>query len=166
MRIRIADALRQAGDAFGFECSEAPETFRYGERDIHFAAPVTVKGTYVYDGKAFSVSADAEAALESVCARCGKPFTERISFSLSERFVKDAEAEDDESYAYAGEELDLDKAVLDNLLLELPIASVCRKDCKGLCPVCGADRNVTACNCKETGAAEEGNLFRALSEKE
>jgi len=166
MRIRIANALRQAGEAFGFECAETPEPFSYGERTIRFAAPVKVEGSYVYDGKAFSVSADVQAVLDAVCARCTKPFEEQISFSFTERFVRDAEETDDESYAYAGDELELGKAVMDNLLLELPIASVCRADCKGLCPVCGADRNVTVCHCKETGAAEKGALYRALSDEE
>lgn len=148
MRIRVSNGIRQAGDPFEFETSEQflPQTF--GERTIVFSEPVSVLGTYVYDGKAFTVTAQAEAAVETVCARCTKPFIERIPFHFSERFVKGEElSEEDETYPYTGDELVLDKAVLDNLFLELPIASVCREDCKGLCPVCGVDRNTTACNC-------------------
>ena len=148
MRIRVANAIRQTGEAFPFSASEtfAPQT--YGERTVSFAGPVSVSGTYLYDGKAFTVSAMAEAQVNTTCARCTKPFVEPISFSFHERFVKGEEDEaDDETYPYSGDELLLDKAVLDNLFLELPIASVCREDCKGLCPVCGADRNVTKCDC-------------------
>ena len=36
---------------------------------------------------------------------------------------------------------------MDNLFLQLPLVSVCRPDCKGLCPVCGVNRNHTACAC-------------------
>ena len=155
MRIRVANAIRQTGDEFVFECSEQLERFEYGGRMLAFSEPVTVKGTYVFDGKAFTVSANAEAALLTECALCGKSFTERIAVAFTERFVKDqADSDDDETYHYTGEELDLGKLFLDNLLLELPIASVCRKDCKGLCPVCGADRNVTECHCTETEARE------------
>ena len=148
MRIRVANAIRQTGEPFPFEQAEQFAPVTYGERDVTFAEPVTVSGTYVYDGKAFTVSAKASAYVNTICARCTKPFVERIDFSFSERFVKgEDEAGDDETYPYSGDELVLDKAVLDNLFLELPIASVCREDCKGLCPVCGADRNVTKCNC-------------------
>ena len=155
MRIRVANAIRQTGDEFVFECSEQLERFEYGGRMLAFSEPVTIKGTYVFDGKAFTVSANAEAALLTECALCGKSFTERIAVAFTERFVKDqADSDDDETYHYTGEELDLGKPFLDNLLLELPIASVCRKDCKGLCPVCGADRNVTECHCTETEARE------------
>jgi uncharacterized protein len=148
MRIRVSDGIRQAGDPFEFEVSERFVSQTYGERVVAFSEPISVAGTYVYDGKAFTVSARAEAAVEAVCARCTKPFVERVSFRFSERFVKGEEfSPEDETYPYTGDELVLDKAVLDNLFLELPIASVCREDCKGLCPVCGADRNTTACNC-------------------
>ncbi len=148
MRIRVADAIRQAGETFPFEAAELFGEQSYGERTVLFAEPVSVVGTYVYDGKAFTVSGRAEALVNAVCARCTKPFVERTAFSFTERFVKgEDEADNDETYPYAGDELLLDKAVLDNLFLELPIASVCRHECKGLCPVCGADRNATACNC-------------------
>jgi uncharacterized protein len=34
------------------------------------------------------------------------------------------------------------------VLLEVPIKNLCRADCRGLCPVCGADRNAVACGCE------------------
>lgn len=148
MRIRVANAIRQTGEPFSYEAAEQFPEQVYGERTISFAEPVTVRGTYVYDGKAFTVEGRAEAFVYTSCARCTKPFIERIAFSFSERFVKgEDEASDDETYPYSGDELVLDKAVLDNLFLELPIASICREDCKGLCPVCGADFNTTTCDC-------------------
>lgn len=148
MRIRVANAIKRTGEPFVFEQSERFEPQEFGERNITFREPVQVSGTYVYDGKAFTVSANAEATLDAVCARCTKPFVEHVSFSFTERFVKgESAAAEEETYPYSGDELDLDKAVLDNLFLELPIAGVCREDCKGLCPVCGVDRNTTQCDC-------------------
>lgn len=148
MRIRVANAIRQTGELFSFETAELFSDQEFGEQTISFAEPISVSGTYVYDGKAFKVEGKATALVNTVCARCTKSFSERIGFSFSERFVKgEDEASDDETYPYSGDELLLDKAVLDNLFLELPIASVCREDCLGLCPVCGADRNTTKCDC-------------------
>ena len=148
MRIRVANAIRQTGELFPFETAELFSDQAYGERIVSFTEPVAVSGTVVYDGKAFTVSGRAEASIHTECARCAKPFAERVAFSFAERFVKgEDEAPDGETYPYSGDELLLDKAVLDNLFLEIPIASVCREDCKGLCPVCGADRNMTACDC-------------------
>lgn len=147
MRVVVSDAIRRYGETFGFELSERIGPQTYGGRELVFCEPIRVAGGYVCDAKTFSVTARVTTALSSVCARCGRTFVEPVGFSLSERFVKDA-AEDDETYPYAGEELPLDKAVFDNLYLHLPIASVCKEDCKGLCPVCGADLNERACACE------------------
>ena len=46
-----------------------------------------------------------------------------------------------------GEEIDLELPVRDALLLDLPTAPLCREDCAGLCPACGADQNETSCDC-------------------
>ena len=48
--------------------------------------------------------------------------------------------------------LDLDSVAADDLLLEVPQVLLCKPDCKGLCPVCGQNRNIAACGCsRETG---------------
>ena len=48
--------------------------------------------------------------------------------------------------------LDLDELMREQLLLALPEKRLCREDCAGLCPQCGANRNEAACDCaKNTG---------------
>ena len=54
------------------------------------------------------------------------------------------EAEED---VYSGKEIDLDPILREQLLLALPGYPVCKDDCKGLCPVCGANLNDRECGC-------------------
>ena len=42
----------------------------------------------------------------------------------------------------------LDPLVEEQVQLELPLKALCREDCRGLCPTCGADRNLAPCVCK------------------
>lgn len=51
---------------------------------------------------------------------------------------------------FDGEFIDLDEIVREQLLLAIPAQAICRENCKGFCPVCGVDRNVTDCNCDAT----------------
>jgi uncharacterized protein len=44
--------------------------------------------------------------------------------------------------------LELEDIIREKLLLQLPMQRVCSESCKGICPVCGANRNETACNCE------------------
>src|SRR5262249_31403744 len=49
---------------------------------------------------------------------------------------------------YENEQIDLDELVLEQLELSLPSRVLCREECRGLCPQCGADLNVEQCDCK------------------
>ncbi len=54
---------------------------------------------------------------------------------------------DEETYELGSDYLDLAPLARDAILLDLPLAPLCREDCAGLCPTCGADRNEEACDC-------------------
>lgn len=45
-------------------------------------------------------------------------------------------------------ELEMSPYVWETLILNLPEGALCREDCKGLCPVCGADKNARDCGCE------------------
>lgn len=48
---------------------------------------------------------------------------------------------------YFDEEIDLDRVVLDQVELSLPMVYLCREDCPGICPGCGADLSREPCRC-------------------
>jgi uncharacterized protein len=54
---------------------------------------------------------------------------------------------------YQKDSLALEDVLREQVLLALPVRTLCKPDCKGLCPRCGANRNLQACNC-ETGPSD------------
>jgi len=52
----------------------------------------------------------------------------------------------------SGGELDSAPLVVEQVLLELPQRPLCRDDCRGLCPICGGDRNEGECDCEREAA--------------
>jgi uncharacterized protein len=98
-----------------------------------------------------------QTSLEVPCARCLEPVlcpVER-SFDLlyrplgidsghAELSVTDAEAE---IGYYEGGGLLLEDTLREQVLLALPLKTICREDCKGLCPHCGKNLNETPCGC-------------------
>ena len=48
---------------------------------------------------------------------------------------------------YTNDQLDLTRIVETETSLALPMKSLCRSDCRGLCPVCGVNRNAVPCAC-------------------
>ncbi len=166
MELSIAAALKQPGEIFSEVRSETIAPQDFGGSTLTFPEPVKISFTYTFDGESIAVNGRVEAKLSSRCARCDEPFIETLDIPLRERFVKGASGEDEESYTFSGEILDIAPMVMDNLFLNMPISSVCSEDCKGLCPVCGCNLNTAQCACKREPEEEKisplatlGSLF-------
>jgi len=55
---------------------------------------------------------------------------------------------DDDIHLVQEEIVELDPYLREAFAVSLPMAAICREDCKGLCPVCGKDRNTETCGCE------------------
>ncbi len=83
------------------------------------------------------VTATVRAPLVGECARCLDLFASAIEVRFTELFVYDASDDDADGYLLDGDLLDLESALRDALVLELPLAPLCADDCPGLCSECG-----------------------------
>ena len=96
---------------------------------------------------------------EVPCARCVEPVQHPLAadFDLifrpsgvdavgSERAIH---APDMEIGYYENGSLLLEDVLREQVLLSLPARSLCKPDCKGICPRCGQNRNQTACSCDQ-----------------
>lgn len=97
------------------------------------------------------VAATVTAPWVGECRRCLTPLHGRLDCHVRELYRPRPPGEppdqDEETYPLSGEMLDLRPLVRDAVLLDLPIAPLCRADCAGLCPTCGADLNEGPCDC-------------------
>lgn len=80
------------------------------------------------------------------CARCLKDFEEPAQVDVHELFSAAPEPDDGDVYPLGPEGwLDPEQMVRDALGLELPFSPLHSPDCRGLCSVCGGDRNLGEC---------------------
>ncbi len=110
-------------------------------------------------GDKYVLEGDMDGAVRVRCDRCLNPFDHKINtdfrlfFAQLSRYVNKAEIElleeDMETGFINGEEIELDDIFREQLYLSLPIKLLCREDCRGLCPVCGADLNIQRCQCRK-----------------
>ena len=109
-----------------------------------------------------AVTGRVEYAIATSCDKCGadcnKSYVARVSASFSGE-------PDEEGYFFNGVELDLTKAIIDSVILDLPTKVTCREDCLGICPTCGQNLNEKACKCKES-KVDESNPFALLRQIE
>lgn len=92
------------------------------------------------------------------CGRCLESYAVTVEPEVDARFVPspsgrgeehELAADDLETDVYANGALDLNALLETETTLALPMKPLCREDCRGLCPVCGGNRNTTACACED-----------------
>jgi uncharacterized protein len=108
------------------------------------------------EGDDVLVTGRLEARVPQHCSRCLEPYVLRVAPEITARHVPGAAGEESELAAddletdvYHGGQVDLTALLETETTLALPMKPLCKPDCRGLCPVCGGNRNVTACACQE-----------------
>ena len=96
----------------------------------------------------------------------------RISISSIARpsaagYEEDVEIDEGESEVafYEGGGVELKDILREFVLLSLPMQRICREDCRGICPVCGQNRNVAGCACEPKPVDDRWSALKKLQVK-
>ena len=114
-----------------------------------------------------------QATVEAPCDRCLEPARTEIA-SEFDLFYRPAEtgplmeemevAEGEIEIAfYEDDRIELEDVLREFILLALPMQWVCGPDCKGICPVCGQNRNTSACHCEVKPVDDRWAALKKLS---
>ena len=148
MKWNAREVLEQQGTLCSFSLSEEFAPIEVGGEQLAFIEPVTLWGEAVADEREdVHVMATLSAKLHVVCARCLEAFDFAVEAKVGETFNSKPDPQDSEAMVYTNDTLVFDGLVEQIVRLELPIALVCDATCKGLCPVCGKNRNTEPCDC-------------------
>jgi uncharacterized protein len=138
--------------------SYAPGSVDYQTSEIKQVEPLEVNATAELLEGNIRVAGAIESKVELVCARCLEPVVEDVQrsfdlfYSPLPKDVKPEEArlrdDDAEIGFFEGEGLFLADVLREQVLLALPMKVICRGDCRGLCPSCGANLNHEECRCE------------------
>ena len=144
----VIDVARLERDGEQFEGELDPGAVDYCLVEGDYAAPV---GGLAYSlfaqllGDELLVRGRLRQDFERLCSRCAIKFTERVEEPV---FAASVEVRPGDAFA------DLTAELREAILLNFPEHPVCRPDCRGLCPKCGADLNLGPCSCGGSGATD------------
>lgn len=127
-----------------------PFAYAFVPADSGISESVEVSGAVENRAGIVTLSASVSFTHETVCDRCLKPLRVPFQKQFSHVLVQTLADEDDDEFIEVQDlHFDLDSLVREDILLALEPKTLCKPDCKGLCPMCGADLNETACSCKK-----------------
>jgi len=144
--VDVRELLESPGTSRLVRVDEPIEGLKVGLAEIDSPVGAEVRLESVSEG--IYVSGTLAGSSELTCARCLKPFESDFEVTVGELFATDPDDEDDYAVQDPGE-LDLEPMIRDAVLLSMPFSPLCKPDCKGLCPRCGADKNLGECRCPE-----------------
>ena len=117
--------------------------------DLRVQDTIYVDGLVANGGDVILLKAHLRTKVKRQCGRCLKEFVAVSEADVDERFYPaETEGLEIDAFTYQFDIVDITEVLREGLLLAEPITVLCKKDCKGLCPVCGVDRNVTECHCE------------------
>ena len=135
----------------------APGHLDYATEGLGQAAPLVIRGSANLLGDEIEVRGGLHTAMSFTCARCLEPAEQAVDvkFDLIYRPLETVRRGDEFAVPRGEEEIGfyregslmLEDVAREQVLLSLPIKTVCREECRGLCPRCGRNRNREECEC-------------------
>lgn len=155
-----------------------PSTLSMDSSEFRLVGAVALTGRLVRaDGEAYRLQGRLSSNVEVSCVRCLEPFQSAIRETLDLVYLPQSQnvaASEDEDHGlgadelavsfYRDEAIDLAHMIWEQIVLALPMKPVCRPDCQGLCPDCGANRNETTCSCVRDTTDPRWHALKGLLE--
>ena len=150
-----------AHDKVSFGSSLEPGVLDFSADNLTQVEPIVWSATAERAGAEIRIVGSLQTSMETACSRCLEPARCEISkpFDLYFRqrddlmFDEDDEIELTEKETrtafFTGTQLAISDVLQEQVLLALPMKVLCKLDCKGLCPTCGANLNTKSCNCPQ-----------------
>jgi len=127
----------------------------------HVHGPVSGRIRVDRSGEYFWVRGEVRTTLHLQCGRCLEDYQSALDLDVQATLVAadtlnvvvkdnlELTSEDLDITTFEGEEFDLIPIIEDHILLAVPLKTLCRETCAGICPHCGANRNIASCRCGE-----------------
>lgn len=147
LKVDITPVKKQIGGIF--EITE--DICLPSSEKVDFPQPVTVHAQITRTNEGYYVTGNIQGGYKTQCDRCLETIEGSLKAKFSENFLfrrRGPEKESDEKTA-GTEEIDLTETLLETVTFALPMKYLCSSDCRGLCPVCGNNRNRHNCRCRE-----------------
>lgn len=143
--VNVAEVLRRVGNVKDVDVAVDSNLLELGDDRIA-TQEVPIAFHLESTNTGIVVRGTVSARYRDTCRRCLAEVRDTVTVEIGELYQR--EITDPDAYPLEGEQLLLAPLVREHLLLALPDAPLCRADCPGLCPVCGADKsNPTEADC-------------------
>jgi uncharacterized protein len=150
MRISVSDIIKTEGSGIDVNFFDDLPELREFDTSVEFKPSFEFTGRIVNLGGLLKLSGKLHFEFSANCLRCLKRVEMTTDIEVEESFVEISKPHEEDAYTFEGNAVDIDKPLMDNIILAMPMTIICSEDCKGLCRSCGTNLNLKNCNCDES----------------
>jgi uncharacterized protein len=159
-----------------FDQTYPPGEIQFLDQKLRQAGPLRVVGAaevLPHGQGEMRIQGRLSVRIEAECDRCVERIASyplELTFDLFYQPLKDSpegaevalKSGESEVDFYEGDGLELEDVLREQILLVLPMQRVCSEECKGICLVCGQDRNLVECGCQAKAPDDRWAALRDL----
>jgi len=138
--------------------------------DERFSGTIKIEATLDKSNRQVFLDAKIQAEGSFFCDRCLDNFHQELNTAYSMVYVQGARStidlnKEEEIQVFTADTnyIDLDDDVRQYILLTIPQKLLCRDDCQGFCPTCGANKNIANCTCDAQVIDSRWDALKKLS---
>jgi len=146
MKLRVSE-IRLAGEIQRQDELKSDEVFSKHVDLATFHKPIKTVVRAQMTHSDIYVSGNVTSSVRYLCVRCLEQFEDPLNVTFSQTFDPQVEV------------IDLTDEIRDTVLVNLETKPLCKKNCQGLCPQCGQNRNLLHCDC-EKKSGRLGSLLK------
>ena len=170
--IDLSERCEEPGESYSVSGRIEERSYEVGGKGFSLPEGIAYDVVFTNAGDGILVTGMVRAHAEGACDRCLEPASFELAGEIEEYYLFDTpenEGAYEDGFELLGPErtIDLADPVLDAVVCDTPFVVLCREDCRGLCPTCGANLNEGDCGCAEATedawAKSDENPFAALN---
>ena len=147
MRLNIQELLRGDG-VLPFSCQLEPDGLEFPSI-ARYRSSLAAEGSVRSQAGLLTLNGEVRVSLDCLCDRCGREYAREAVFPLDTVLATEHQDEDDPDVFLVQDDcVDLDEIITTAFVLGLDSKTLCRPDCKGVCPRCGHNLNDGPCACR------------------
>lgn len=169
--VDLTGQLENPGESMPVSGTLAVDGYSVGDKRLQLSDGIHYDVVLTNAGDGILVSGIVRAHATGECDRCLEPASFDVAGEIEEYYLFE-EPEDEEAYEdgfeLVGEDrqIDLSGAINDAVVMDTPFVVLCKTDCLGICPTCGANLNLGDCGCADKAEQDwvdsDENPFAAL----
>ncbi len=145
MQIQLKQIKEQIGGVLPFSCE-----LDISDVESRAKTPISVSGMVRNRAGVMLLEMNVSGTLNVLCDRCAKEFEREVNVFYEVAVADHIMGEESDDILVCEDDiLDVDELASQVFIVELPSKNLCKEDCRGLCHKCGADLNLSTCNCMQ-----------------